>query len=255
MSDHATVIAEMEQIEKRLIVEKDERQHFHGAYLRSTNAVLAEARAGNFIDSVWAERWGLAFAQLYLDAFNAWDRGDDAPGPWQVAFDASNDHDIPPVRHSLLGINAHINYDLPQAFLAVISDHEFGDEKMMERRAFDHHRVDAILVERVPEEDKRLAAVEDPGDRTLVDDLMQPFNRWGTRRFLKEGRDKVWQNAKLLSAARSQGSEVLAEELAVLDDLCRRRVADLVSPRYVIMHLATHGFGVLLPERSASTVQ
>jgi hypothetical protein len=252
MPDHVAVIAEMEQIEKRLIVENDERQHFHGAYLRSTNAVLAEAAADGFIDSVWAERWGLAFAQLYLDAFNAWDRGDDAPGPWQVAFDASTDHDIPPVRHSLLGINAHINYDLPQAFLAVITDDEFGDEKLMERRSVDHHRVDAILVERVPEEDKRLAEVEDPGDRNLVDALMQPFNRWGTRRFLKEGRDKVWQNARLLSDARAQSSGALAQELAVLDDLCRQRVADLVSPRYVIMHLATHGFGVALPPRSAS---
>ena len=30
--------------------------------------------------------------------------------------------DLPPLRHVLLGINAHINYDLPQALLAVISD-------------------------------------------------------------------------------------------------------------------------------------
>jgi hypothetical protein len=91
----------------------------------------------------------------------------------------------------LLGINAHINYDLPQAFLAVITDDEFQDEALMQRRADDHAHVDSILVSRAVEEDKRIARVEQPGDRTLVDTLMSPFNRAGTKRFLKEGRDKV----------------------------------------------------------------
>ncbi len=255
MPQHDTVIAQMEQIEERLIADNDERQHFHGAYIRSTKAVMEAAAADQFSDSSWAERWGLAFAQLYLDAFNAWDRGDTAPGPWQVAFDASRDPDIPPVRHALLGINAHINYDLPQAFLAVITDEEFHDDDVMALRASDHHHVDSILVNRVPEEDKRMALVEEPGDRNFVDALMQPFNRWGTRRFLKEGRDKVWKNARLLSAARSQGQDILEEELAVLDALCHKRVADLVTPRYVIMHLAVHGFGVTLPPRSAAATR
>lgn len=242
----------MEQIEERLIADGDERRHFHGAYLRSTKAVMAEAAAGEFRDSEWAERWGIAFAQLYLDALNSWENDVSAPGPWQVAFDASRDPGIPPVRHALLGINAHINYDLPQAFLAVITDEEFSDDEIMTVRERDHYHVDSILVHRVPEEDKRMQLVEQPGDRTLVDALMQPFNRWGTRRFLKEGRDKVWRNARQLSAARTLGQDALAKELAELDALCQKRVADLVAPRYVIMHLATHGFGVLLPPRSST---
>jgi hypothetical protein len=154
------------------------------------------------------------------------------------------------VRHALLGINAHINYDLPQALLAVITDAEFNDDEIMTRRAADHAHVDSILVKRVPEEDKRIARIEDPGDRTFVDTLMSPFNRAGTRRFLKEGRNKVWRNTRLLSAARRQGPDVYAEELARLEALCQERVADLVTPRYVIMRLARHGFGVVLPPRS-----
>lgn len=247
MTEHDGVMDQMHEIEQRLVADNDERQHFHGAYVRSTEAVLEQAAAGAFLDSGWAERWGLAFANLYLNAFNAWDSGHAAPGPWQVAFNVSADPDVPPVRHALLGINAHINFDLPQAFLAVITDDEFDDEAVMAMRAADHHRVDSILVDRVPEEDKRMAEVEEPGDRTFVDALMQPFNRWGTRRFLKEGRDKVWSNARLLSVARSKGPDALAEELLVLDKLCQQRVSDLVAPRYVIMHLAVKGFGVELP--------
>lgn len=244
---HDTLIGQMEEINDRLTVDRDERRYFHGAYLRSTKAVLAEAEAGGFIDGEWAERWGRAFAHLYLDAFTAWERGDDVPAPWRVTFEASSDPDIIPVRHSLLGINAHINYDLPQAFLAVITDEEFGDASLMARRAADHAHVDSILVSRVREEDKRMARLEDPGDRSIVDHLMSPFNRAGTKRLLKEGREKVWHNTFLLSAARGKGPEAYANKLAALEALCQARVNDLITPRYVIIHLARKGFGVTLP--------
>lgn len=252
MSQHAPLIAEMDAVNERLIADDDERQYFHGAYLRSTRAVMADADAGRFDDPEWAERWGLAFAQLYMDAFNAWEANDPTPGPWQVAFDVSRDPKIPPVRHALLGINAHINYDLPQALLAVITDDDFDDPDVMARRAADHAHVDSILVKRVPEEDQRIVTLEDPGDRNFVDGLMQPFNRAGTKKFLKEGRDKVWRNTSQLSAARRQGPEAYAAELAVLEGLCEERVADLVTPRYVIMRLARRGFGVTLPPRAGA---
>jgi hypothetical protein len=252
MTLHDPLIARMEVTNERLIAAHDERQYFHGAYLRSTRAVMEDAAAGEFSDPEWAERWGIAFAQLYMDAFDAWQRGEVAPGPWQVAFDVSTDRSVPPVRHALLGINAHINYDLPQALLAVITDAEFDDDAVMAVRAADHAHVDSILVARVPGEDKRIAALEDPGDRTWVDRVMSPFNRAGTKRFLKEGRNKVWSNTRLLSQARRQGAQVYAEELAKLEALCQERVADLVEPRYVIMRLATKGFGVSLAPRSAA---
>jgi hypothetical protein len=236
----------MEEIGERLVAENDERQHFHLAYLHSTKAVMADVDADRFVDSRWAERWGLAFAQLYLDAFDTWERGGDPPTPWTVAFRAARNPDIPPVRHALLGINAHINYDLPQAFLAVITDTEFEDVALMERRAADHAHVDSILVQRVRQEDKNLKRVEQPGDRTVVDRLMMPFNRAGTRKFLKEGREKVWSNARVLSQARRLGPAEFDAKLSRLEKLCEDRVADLVSPRYVLVGLARHGFGVEL---------
>jgi hypothetical protein len=96
-------------------------------------------------------------------------------------------------------MNAHINFDLPQALLAVISDAEFDDPSVVERRATDHAHIDAILASRVPEEDRLLQASEQPGDRTLIDRLMTPFNRRATTRFLKESRAKVWSNARVVA--------------------------------------------------------
>ena len=230
----------------------DLRRHFHATYFRTTVAVKEEIERGGFLDPVWVERWDVAFADLYLDAMEEWDRTGDAPGPWRIAFTAARDGTpdrprLPPLRHVLLGINAHVNYDLPQALLAVIGDDEFDDPAVSERRAADHAKVDDILVRRVAAEDVELQKVEQPGDRTVLDRLMQPFNRAGTKRFLAEARRKVWHNARELSSARRGGDTDLARRLGALEELSRARVADLVEPRFVILRLARHGFGVELP--------
>ncbi len=114
----------------------DERQHFLATYMRTTVAVKAEIERGAFVDGDWTERWDIAFADLYLDALDEWNATGSAPGPWRIAFQAANATPrVPPLRHLLLGMNAHINYDLPQALLLVITDQEFDDPALVERRS------------------------------------------------------------------------------------------------------------------------
>src|SRR5215831_11760567 len=135
----------------------DARLAFHATYLRTTRAVAAAMRAGAFKDTDWVDRWDVAFAQLYLDALDASRRGDPVPEPWAVAFGAAAAQPgLPAVRHILLGMNAHINYDLPQALLAVISDAEFEDPAVRARREADHRRIDEVLAVRVGAEDAEL---------------------------------------------------------------------------------------------------
>jgi hypothetical protein len=162
-----------------------------------------------------------------------------------VAFATAADRpDHPPLRLVLLGMNAHINYDLPQALLAVISDDEFGDPGLLARREADHRRIDEVLSERVGAEDSELKQLAT--SLSLQDRLMQPLNRTATRRFLRESRAKVWANAVLLSQARQQGPAEYARRLAELELLSRARVADLQRPGPVLLRLATGGFGVRL---------
>jgi Family of unknown function (DUF5995) len=236
----------MEDIQARLDASGDGRRHWHGVYRRGTIAVRDEIRRGGFLDGEWLERWDLVFADIYLEAMERWDRGQAPSGPWQVAFEATRDPAVPPLRHVLLGLNAHVNFDLPQALISVISDAEFDDPAITGRRFADHKHVDDVLVVRVASEDREIAAAERPGDRGLADRLLVPLNRAGSKRFLKEARAKVYENARLLSASRRQGPDVLAARLAQLEDLCRSRVADLRAPGQVILKLTIHGFGVVL---------
>jgi hypothetical protein len=247
------VISQMQALAGELKQARDARLAFHATYLRTTQAVARALADGAFLDAGWVERWDVVFARLYLDALAASQRGEQVPGPWAVAFATAADQPgSPPLRLVLLGMNAHINYDLPQALLAVISDEEFGDPEVLARREADHRRIDDVLSARVRAEDEELKRAQTA--RSLQDRAMQPLNRMGTRRFLAESRAKVWANAVILSQARQQGPAEYTRRLAELELLSRARVADLQRPGPVILRLATGGFGVRLstPEDAAA---
>ncbi len=225
--------------------EGDARRYFHATYLRTTRAVAGEIDRGGFADGAWLERWDIVFAELYLDALHADLSGGPVPEPWRIAFDtAAKQPKLPPLRHVLLGMNAHINYDLPQALVAVISPAEFDDPEVRRSRATDHQHVDDVLLARVGAEDTELNAVT---RRSPLDRLLGPLNRAATRRLLTEARAKVWRNAVALDAARQESPGRYAAVLAELEALCAARLADLVAPGQVLLKLTRRGFGVVLP--------
>jgi hypothetical protein len=224
----------------------DARRYFHATYLRTTQAVADEIDGGGFADPAWVSRWDIAFARLYTDALDAVRSGGAVPGPWRIAFDAARAEapDFPPLRHVLLGLNAHINYDLPQSLVAVITPADFDDPVVRLSRQDDHRYVDVVLQARVGPEDEELRAVS---PATLIDRLLRPANRLASRRFLAEARRKVWHNAAVLDRARRVGPQRYATTLAVLEDLCTARVRELTRPGPVLLSLGRKGFGVTLP--------
>jgi Family of unknown function (DUF5995) len=237
------LVARMEALLVQLRERGDGNRHFLATYLRTTRAVRDELAAGGFLDRAWVERWDVAFADLYLDALEVERAGRRLPEPWAVAFGAAREQRLPPLRHVLLGMNAHINFDLAQSLLAVITDQELDDPELVARRAADHRHIDDVLVARVAAEDAELAS----HGRSRTDRLLAPLNRLSTKRFLKESRAKVWANTRLLSQARRAGPQAYQARLAELERLAAARVADLVAPGQVVLKLAVRGFGVRLP--------
>src|SRR3954463_16794636 len=96
------LIGQMEATQARLDAAGDARRHWHGVYRRGTVAVRDEIERGGFADPVWLERWDLVFADIYLEAMERWDAGEEPTAPWQVAFEAARDDRLPPLRHVLL---------------------------------------------------------------------------------------------------------------------------------------------------------
>jgi Family of unknown function (DUF5995) len=232
------VLDEMQERLDALPVDSS-RRHFLGIYRRTTVAISQAIDNGAFEDPDWVERWDVVFAQLYLDAHDGPRAGERVARPWRLAFEASSD--LHAVRHVLLGINAHVNFDLPQALLGVISVAEFEDKDLMDRRRRDHERIDRVLSSRVGAEDDQL------GPGSLLDRLLTPLNRLSSRRFLREARRKVWHNTYELHAARVSSSDAYSARLAELEVLSAAKVADLMEPGQVLLRLAFSGFGVTLP--------
>src|SRR5207302_7238884 len=139
---------------------RDARRHFHSVHTRTTEAVAEELRSGGlggFADPGWVERWDVVFAQLYLAPFRQWETSREAVGPWASVFRTARERpSLPGLRHVLFGINVHVNFDLPQALLAVITDEEFQSAEVRSLRERDHVHIDAVLTSRVASEDREL---------------------------------------------------------------------------------------------------
>ena len=239
------MIDRMQVLLEPLEAADDPKRIFHATYLRTTIAVADEIkRPGGFTDPEWTERWDVAFAGLYLEALERQQAGEQPSRPWAVAFAAPPG--LPVLNRLLLGMNAHINYDLPQALLAVITDEEFDDPELIARREADHQAIDSILASRVSAEDDELIGIAGPG--SLLNRALKPLNQRGTRRFLREARRKVWANAIALSQARRAGGGAFAARLAELEELSAAKVTELQAPGQVLLKLAVRGFGIRLPD-------
>jgi hypothetical protein len=216
------------------------RATFLATYRRTTLAVGAAVQRGFFEDGAWVARWTAVFGRYFTDAHDADLAHQPVPRPWRLAFGLAAD--VHPLAHLLVGMNAHINYDLPQAMLDVIGPDDFADADLLASRVRDHDRIDEILARRVAAEDGHIG-----GSRRLLDRVLTPANRLASRRFLAESRAKVWENVLALHEARLSGAELHRARLAELEVLAAAKVADLLRPGLLLPRLAVSGFGVRLP--------
>jgi hypothetical protein len=239
----AALVARMEELLRHLESGREPGRYFLGTYLRTTRAVGAALDRGVFEDPDWVAAWDVDFAVLYLDALEAYRKdADSVAAPWRLAFGAHTG--LRPEAHVLLGMNAHINFDLPQSLIGMIPPEDFTSPALLDLRRRDHERIDEVLASRVAEEDVALQRAG--GRRTPLDRVLAPANRQASRLFLRESRRKVWANTRALHAARLQGAAAYAARLAELEEASAARVRDLRRPGPVLLRLAVRGFGVTL---------
>ena len=173
---------------------------FLSTYQRTTQAVGEAVVSGRFEDPGLGGALGCRLRRALPErARRRAVRRPGAPRPWRFAFGASAD--LPALRHVLLGINAHVNYDLPQALLQVITTTTSRTSLSWRVGGATTNASTRCSVSRVADEGDALAG---PDGLSLFDRLMLPLNRLGSRRFLREARQKVWHNTVELHDARVQ---------------------------------------------------
>lgn len=152
---------------------------FSRAYVRITQEVVGRIDANWFADSTWLADFDVRFATFYR---NALENPATAPEPWRIAFDVAKTDEKKLIRHLMLGINAHMSYDLCAVLLG-----GFVDDPVKRKPDFD--RVNDVMraaidpIQRVLEDRYAawLAAADAAGfgiDEVLTVDL---FVSWRTR--------------------------------------------------------------------------
>jgi Family of unknown function (DUF5995) len=97
----------------------DASGYFPALYSRVTERIGASIEAGAFQDGPGLDRFATQFASHYIAAAHDHVR---CPKCWQASWNVAADPRLLIVQHLLLGINAHVNYDLPRAVVEVADE-------------------------------------------------------------------------------------------------------------------------------------
>jgi len=100
-----------------LCIDGDGLKWFNWVYLQVTQAVEARVAGGGFTDPTWLAQLDVQFARLYFTALKSSLCGQPTSPCWQVLFTGRNQGAIARIQFALAGMNAHINHDLPEAFV------------------------------------------------------------------------------------------------------------------------------------------
>jgi hypothetical protein len=106
------VIEHLEQLIDACIDSKDRIGYFAALYHKVTVRVKQGILNKEFDNGARMERLDVMFANRFLLAVQQHRNRQTASGSWQATFDASRKRSTLVLQHLLLGMNAHINFDL-----------------------------------------------------------------------------------------------------------------------------------------------
>jgi hypothetical protein len=170
---------------------------FARAYVRMTQLYgYTRAIPGYYSDVPYFNHVDAVFAKYYTDAYYNWSGGNrtSVPQAWLTAFDAAKNKKVSGTGDLLLGMNAHINRDLPYVMAAAGLVAPDGSSRKPDYDAVEAWLNDAtapLIAEFAARFDPSISAVSDPyGSTTSV--LFQMVSAW---------RENAWRNAELLVSA------------------------------------------------------
>lgn len=230
--------AVMEAHLTRLDRDGDHRAAFLRVYRHMTLAVRERLRQPFFLDPAWVERVAVRFGWYYFDALARFERGEDPPPAWAYAFEIAARKRAFLLQDILLGMNAHINNDLPLVVAEILRAE--GDEQSVfrtVRRRFDHDQINRVLHDIIPAVQDEIARHYGRLIRPLgwlMGDLDRNLATYG----LKTWRDRVWRNARCLLAADGDRERALVIRFIEQDALSTAREIYQFTPLRLLRPIA-----------------
>lgn len=186
----------------------DHNAVFALTYIRVTE--IYAARAGTFREPRFLAHEDAVFARLYFDAYDAWAAGrrDDVPPAWREAFDAARERSVPALGDILLGINAHVNRDMPFMLAGLGLVAPDGSTRKADHDYF-NRLLNEVYDDVIEEVTRRFDPATDDFDLrgTTLDNTL-------SFQILPLWREMVWRHAELLAHAPTpEARELVAREI------------------------------------------
>ena len=161
-----------------------------------TRNVLAALAGNEFHDPAWVRHLLVHFADYYFRALDAYEADEaSAPAVWACAYRAAAHHNAPAVQQLVLGVNAHINYDLVFATADLLADEWAAmSVEERERRQADYNHVNAIIGRIIDQVQTEILNRREPA-LALMDALLGPLDEWLVEAEVSRWRDRVWSEA------------------------------------------------------------
>lgn len=208
---------------------------FSRAYVRMTQEYgWARDIPGYYQDVPFANHLDAVFARYYTDAYYNYQSGSlgSVPQAWQIAFKASKNEQVSGSGSLLLGMNAHINRDLPFVLAATGLVAPDGSSRKSDYDA-DEQWLNTATKPLIAE----LAARFDP----TVDDASDPFGITNTALFqlVSAWREAAWRNAEALVSAPDAATR--AQVAASIENTATTEAKTIMATQSYLPPLTTAG--------------
>lgn len=207
----------------------DERALFLSCYRMMTGNVVAAVERREFDDPEWVDALLRRFADHYFDALDAFEQApESASAVWRMAHRLAADPEVSAIQKMLLGVSAHINYDLVLTIVEVLEPvWPALSAEQREARYSDHCRINAVIARTVDAVQEAVISPAMPAMGT-VDRLLGPLDELLIARLLSRWRETVWRNASAVLDARDIPER--ARRVAHVERLALR-TGGIVCPR------------------------
>jgi Family of unknown function (DUF5995) len=204
-----TEVRRMDALRRRLGC--DHRAVFTTTYELLTEVLRASMRAHPhlFRDPKWVIGEDATFADLYFTAVSNYERGKPLPQAWLIAFGAARQGDDNAVQDMLLGINAHVQRDMPYMLASVGLRAQNGTSHKHDHDVFNEvlNRAYPFVVDTITQRFDPIEGLIAPRYNPMLgftgnitgDQLVQTW------------REQVWRNAELLLDAPDTAVRQLVE--------------------------------------------
>lgn len=204
-SDIRDVIAHMQQLSQALAhTELHNLRAFNTTYLIITQAVAQKFGQHFFANDRNMEKLDLIFAQYYFDALFAYTQGNTCAPAWRLLFDSCKRNNLHQWQYMGLGVNAHVNHDLP----FTLRNADLGPSYLS-----DFNKINGILFQQIPSVVHSFK--EKNPQLEFIKNKTASIYRYGLIIIIRSWRANAWQNYLKLIEPSDQTDKITANAVQI----------------------------------------